>query len=105
MEQYSREVLKKVARTDNLVVLIFGAEWCGPCKRLHKILDEIIPEYREEKIRFIYVDVDLQREFTVKLLIKSVPQVLFMKKGRLKEKLVGTQTKKEYLDLIKKYLF
>lgn len=103
MEQYKQEAANNLA-AGTLVIICFSAEWCGPCRGLHPILEKIASESVGKKIAFFEVNVDEQKEFTAEMGVRSIPVVHFMKEGVSVDKIVGLSRKEIYEDTIKKHL-
>lgn len=80
-----------------LTILDFSAEWCGPCKKLSPIIEELALEYPDLNIQKI--DVDANKELVDKYKIRSIPTILFIQEDEVLEKLVGAVNK---LDLVEK---
>ncbi|WBY56843.1 thioredoxin-like protein 2 [Plasmodium yoelii yoelii] len=80
------QYLQKV-NSDNLVVAQFGASWCAPCKKLKPIIKKLGEE--KENIEFLYVDIDELPELGENEDISELPTVLFRKKGKYLDKIVG----------------
>ncbi|MBP1630017.1 MAG: trxA1 [Bacteroidetes bacterium] len=93
----------EVLKSDKLVVLDFWAEWCGPCRQISPIIEELATEY-EGKVVIGKVDVDGNTEVTSKFSIRNIPTVLFIKNGELVEKLVGAQSKAKFVETIEKHI-
>lgn len=74
------------------VFVKFSAEWCGPCKNMIPILDELAVEYAG-KIKFINVDIDKTSSIAPKYAIRGVPTMLFIKDGQVVNTIVGSQSK------------
>ena len=74
------------------VLVDFGATWCGPCKQLAPIVEQIAVEYAG-KIKVAAVDVDEARETAMKYGIMSVPTVLLFKDGKVADQFVGFRSK------------
>ena len=92
-EQNFDEVLK-----NNAVVMVdFGATWCGPCKALAPRIEEIEKEY-DGKAVIGTADVDECSDLAAKFRIRNVPTVLFFKNGELKDKSVGAVPKNSLTD-------
>lgn len=84
---------KEVALSSQKTVLVkFGAEWCGPCKKLVPVLEELDKEINE-KIFIATVDVDKNPETASNYGIMSIPTIIFFKDGIIKEQLKGFVSK------------
>lgn len=80
---------------DGFYIVDFYADWCGPCKMLGKVLEEL-----EENI--IKVNTDAREDLALKYGIMSIPTIIFFKDGRELKKVVGFQSKEEIINLINK---
>lgn len=98
-ESFENEVL----HSDIPVVVDFWASWCGPCRMVAPIIDELAREY-SGKAKVGKVNVDEEAELAVKYGIVSIPTVLIFKNGEVMEKLVGAQSQDEYEDAVDKYI-
>lgn len=85
------------------IVLDFSATWCGPCKKIAPIIEELASEY-EGKVNIGKCDVDDNDELTTKFGIRNVPTVLFIKNGEVVDKHVGAAPKKEFVEKIEALL-
>ena len=74
------------------VLVDFGATWCGPCKQLAPIVEQIAHDY-EGKLKVAYVDVDKASETAMKYGIMAVPTVVLVKGGKVAEQLTGFQSR------------
>lgn len=86
-----------VLKSDKPVLVDFGAEWCGPCRTLGPIIEELATEY-EGRAVVGKVDVDNNQEFTAKYGVRNIPTVLMFKDGELVGRQVGVASKKTYTD-------
>ena len=92
---FDREVLQ----ADKLVIVDFWAEWCGPCKMIAPLLDEIAREL-PDKVKIVKVNVDHEPQLAQKFGIYNIPTLLFFKGGAVKEQVVGSSPKKVLVEKI-----
>src|SRR5438477_51738 len=85
--------------TDKPVLVDFWAEWCGPCKLIAPLLDEIARE-KADAVKVAKVNVDQNQNLSFKYNIRAVPSLLFFKNGQLRDQITGMTSKKDLLDLI-----
>ncbi len=81
------------------LVIDFSATWCGPCKKIAPIIEELACEY-EGKATIGKCDVDDNDELTAKFGIRNVPTVLFIKNGEVVDKHVGAAAKNVFVEKI-----
>ena len=93
-------------KKDGVAVVDLWAIWCGPCKVLGPIVDQLAIEYYDEKanIKVGKMNVDNSRDKAVELGITSVPTVLIYKDGALVERTVGMIQKSKLNEIIRKYI-
>jgi thioredoxin 1 len=84
----------EVLQSTGPVLVDFWAEWCGPCKALGPILDELAEEYNG-KVRIGKVNIDEYQELAAQYRISSIPTLLLFKQGQVAEQLVGLRSKKD----------
>ena|SRR5665647_1483070 len=93
----------EVYSSDMAVVVDFWAPWCGPCKMLAPVMEQLDKEYGG-KIKFVKVDVDKNPEISSKYNISSIPTIMVFKNKIVEDKLVGFSPKKVLEDKLKKYV-
>ncbi len=101
--QITDATLDEVLNTDKPVVIDFWAEWCGPCRMVGPIIEQLAEEYKD-KIIVGKVDVDENNEATTKYGIRNIPTILFIKNGQVVDKIVGAADKRFFVDKINKLL-
>lgn len=89
----------EVVNSDKPVMVDFWANWCGPCKGLAPIIDEIADEY-SDKVKVGKVDVDENGELSMKFRVMSIPTVIFFKNGEQIAREVGAFPKEKYAEII-----
>ena len=92
-----------ILNSDKPAIVDFWAEWCGPCKMIAPILEEIADE-KEGIIKIAKVDVDSSPELAQKFEIMSIPTLIVFNNGEPAKRLVGAQGKHQLLDALSEFI-
>lgn len=91
-------MLTNIEHTKGIVIADFWAPWCGPCRMLSPILDEI--KQKNPEIEIIKVNVDENEEWTQRYNIQNVPTLIFFKDGKQIERTNGLKSESEILEIV-----
>lgn len=92
-----------VLDSDKVAIVDFWAEWCGPCKAIGPIIEELSKEF-DGKAVVGKVDVDSNPETAMKYGIRNIPTILFIKNGQVVDKQVGAVPKASLVAMLNKHL-
>ena len=92
-----------VQRSSEAVVVDFWAEWCGPCKMISPILEEIASEHKD-KVKVVKLNVDDNPDVTRRYDVMSIPTLIVFKDGQAKKRLVGAKGKGQLLQELGEFL-
>ena len=98
-EQFENDVLKSELPT----LVDFWAEWCGPCKMLTPVLEEIAKEY-EGRVHFFKLDVDKNNHSATQFGVRSIPYLVLFKDGAVVATEVGAKTKSQLSAFLDEYI-
>ncbi len=93
----------EVLESDKLSVIDFWAEWCGPCRAIGPVIEDLSKEYAG-KVKVGKVNVDHNPSVSMNYGITSIPAILFVKGGQVVDKLVGAQPKANFVKKIEQHM-
>ena len=101
MEQINKEKFDELLKGEKPVVCDFYADWCGPCKMLAPVMEDMSGKFKDSA-EFVKVNVDNNPELSVRYRIMSIPFVAVFKGGELSAKSVGYMSKSEAEEFLQK---
>lgn len=93
------ENFNDIIKGEKLTLVDFFATWCGPCKMMHPVLEQL-KEEMDDSIRILKLDVDENEDFSMQYNIQSVPTLMLFKKGEVVWRQSGAQTLNELKSII-----
>ncbi len=93
----------EVMKSDRPVLVDFSAAWCGPCKKLEPIVDEIAGDF-DGRLKVVKVDVDSSPSTAARFGVMSVPTLLLVSDGAVKDQMIGLLSKQALTDRVNKVL-
>lgn len=97
-ELKSKEEIDKAINSENLSIIKFSAEWCGPCKVIATTITEIEPQF--PNVNFYEINIEeIESEILDQYKVRNIPLILFFKEGLITDRIIGSYPKE---DLIKK---
>jgi thioredoxin 1 len=90
---------RELTQDDKPLIVDFWAEWCGPCKMISPLLDEIARE-KAGSVKVAKVNIDENQSLSLKYNIRAIPALLFFKNGQLRDQVTGVTNKKDLLNRV-----
>ena len=103
MELDDNNFNREVTEQDNLTLVDFWATWCGPCRKLSPVIDELAKEF-DGKVKFVKIKADENIQTAQKYSISGVPSLLLFKNGEVVERIVNLVPKSIISSAINKHL-
>lgn len=94
---------EKVISSSKLTIVDFWADWCGPCRAIGPVIEELSQIYGD-KVNIGKVNVDHNPQLSMEFGITSIPAILFLKDGKVVDKLVGAQPKANFVKKIEAHM-
>ena len=98
-DNFEAEVLK----SEKLSVVDFWAPWCGPCRKMNPILQELAVDYKDT-VKFTKMNVDENRNFVIGKKIESIPTLIIYKDGKEVDRVVGLVSKEKLKKILNQYI-
>ena len=93
----------EVTNSSTLTLVVFWAEWCGPCKMIGPTIEELAEEYRG-RLKVCKLDVDSNQRSAQRFAVRSIPSMLFFKSGEVVETVIGAVRKQRLAEVIEAHL-
>ncbi|NMM63361.1 thioredoxin [Clostridium sp. P21] len=104
MKEISDSIFNKEVITNDIPVVVdFWAPWCGPCKMIGPVMEELDKQYLG-KIKFVKVNVDENPVISQEFRISSIPTIMIFKKGEAVENIVGFRPKSDFEQILNRYV-
>ncbi len=103
MKNIDESEFNNIIQKDVTVLIEFGADWCGPCKKMKPLLDDLEKEL-QGKVEIYFLDIGKSQTKAIEYEVLSIPQILVFRKGKLLERIFGEQKKDNLKKLVEKHI-
>ncbi len=104
LELTDKTFVDEIEKSKGLTMVDFWAEWCGPCRIVGPIVDQLAEDYADQGVRVGKVDVDENPETASRFGIRSIPSILFFKDGEHVDTVIGAVPKPHLEEKVKEHL-
>ena len=94
--------LEKILKEKEIVIVDFFATWCGPCQMFIPVFDKVSEKLSSDKIAMVFVDIDEEKELSIKNDVKGVPTIVAFKNGKEVARFSGFRPPEELINFINK---
>ena len=104
LEVTDQNFTEQVVDAEGLAIVDFWATWCGPCRMVAPIIEELADSYGEQGLRVGKLDVDQNPQTASRYGVRSIPTILFFKRGELVDKVIGAVPKAQLEQKVQQHL-
>jgi len=91
--EITKDNFEEIVKNNKIVVVDFWAPWCGPCRMVAPIIEELSEEYKDKGVVIGKINTDEQQELAMQFGIRSIPTILFIKDGQIVDQMIGAAPK------------
>jgi len=102
--EITKDNFQEIVNNNKVVVVDFWAPWCGPCRMIAPIIEELSEDFKDKGVVVGKINTDEQQELAMQFGIRSIPTVLFIKDGEVVDAMIGAAPKAMYEEKINKLL-